>query len=86
MMHDEAGLPQTFQKAHGEGVIHPWDIKADAEELYSGRCLGDFDFGLLRGVVRLSRNDSIAAIHWTLNLCCCGFWLGEEGVRPFQTA
>ncbi|KAK5711080.1 hypothetical protein LTR17_018580 [Elasticomyces elasticus] len=52
ILHDKDGLPQIFETRHAGGVVYPWDIKADAEELYNKWCLQDFETDLLRGIVR----------------------------------
>ncbi|KAK5726415.1 ubiquitin-like with PHD and RING finger domains 2 [Elasticomyces elasticus] len=52
ILHDKDGLPQIFDEKHSEGVKYPWDVVADAEELYNKWCLQDFDTDLLRGIVR----------------------------------
>ncbi|KAK0780012.1 hypothetical protein LTR91_012295 [Friedmanniomyces endolithicus] len=50
MLHNEDGLPQIFDEAFSNGLRFPWDVRADAEELYNKWCLQDFDTDLLRGI------------------------------------
>ncbi|TKA47688.1 hypothetical protein B0A54_02062 [Friedmanniomyces endolithicus] len=50
MLHNEDGLPQIFDEAFSNGLRFPWDVKADAEELYNKWCLQDFETDLLRGI------------------------------------
>ncbi|KYG47945.1 hypothetical protein M433DRAFT_462976 [Acidomyces richmondensis BFW] len=45
MLHDDDGLPQLFNKDY------PWDIRADAEELYNKWCQQIFETDLLRGII-----------------------------------
>ncbi|TKA77733.1 hypothetical protein B0A55_04177 [Friedmanniomyces simplex] len=52
MLHNKDGLPQIFDEEHSDGVAFPWDIKADAEEIYNKWCLEDFETDLLRGIIR----------------------------------
>ncbi|KAK5728717.1 hypothetical protein LTR15_001856 [Elasticomyces elasticus] len=52
ILHDQDGLPQIFDKKHSGDVKYPWDVVADAEELYNKWCLQDFETDLLRGIVR----------------------------------
>ncbi|KAK5678494.1 hypothetical protein LTS10_008938 [Elasticomyces elasticus] len=52
ILHDKDGLPQIFDEKHSEGVKYPWDVVADAEEMYNKWCLQDFETDLLRGIVR----------------------------------
>ncbi|KAK3620030.1 ubiquitin-like with PHD and RING finger domains 2 [Elasticomyces elasticus] len=52
ILHDQDGLPQIFDKKHSGDVVYPWDVVADAEELYNKWCLQDFETDLLRGIVR----------------------------------
>lgn len=50
MLHNIGGLPSLFDAQHNGGVSWPWDIKADAEELYNKWCRKIFVTDLLRGV------------------------------------
>ncbi|KAK1064035.1 hypothetical protein LTR12_015176 [Friedmanniomyces endolithicus] len=50
MLHNEDGLPQIFDEAFSNGLRFPWDVRADAEELYNKWCLQDFETDLLRGI------------------------------------
>ncbi|KAK0944960.1 hypothetical protein LTR29_003551 [Friedmanniomyces endolithicus] len=50
MLHNEDGLPQIFDQAFSNGSPFPWDVRADAEELYNKWCLQDFETDLLRGI------------------------------------
>lgn len=52
MLHSEDGLPQIFDPAFSGAVPWPWDVKADAEELYNKWYHGDFDTDIYRGIVR----------------------------------
>ncbi|KAK3073985.1 hypothetical protein LTR53_003932 [Teratosphaeriaceae sp. CCFEE 6253] len=52
MLHDQDGLPQIFDQRFGDGVSFPWDLRADAEELYNKWCERDFETDLLRGIIR----------------------------------
>ncbi|KAK1060292.1 hypothetical protein LTR33_012954 [Friedmanniomyces endolithicus] len=52
MLHNEDGLPQIFDGKFSNGVTFPWDVMADAEELYNKWCLQDFETDLLRGIKR----------------------------------
>lgn len=45
MLHNDDGLPQLFNKDY------PWDIRADAEELYNKWCQQVFETDLLRGII-----------------------------------
>ena len=38
MLHDEGGLPQLFDIRYSKGVEWPYDVKADAQELYNKVC------------------------------------------------
>lgn len=51
MLHDADGLPRLFDPAHNQGIAWPYDIKADAEELYNKWCRGVFETDLLRGII-----------------------------------
>ncbi|OJD34429.1 sra-ydg domain-containing protein [Diplodia corticola] len=46
MLHDDSGLPQLFDMAF------PWDIRADALELYNRWALRVFSIDLLRGIIK----------------------------------
>lgn len=50
MLDNESGLPQIFDKAYAAGVQWPYDIKADAEELYNKWSRRDFDVDIMRGI------------------------------------
>ncbi|KAK7540150.1 hypothetical protein IWX49DRAFT_203079 [Phyllosticta citricarpa] len=52
MLHVETGLPQLFESEYSKGVDYPWDIQADAFELYNRWCLRIFSTDLLRGIVK----------------------------------
>lgn len=52
MLHNEDGLPQIFDQAFSGGVNWPWDVRADAEELYNKWYHGEFDTDTYRGIVR----------------------------------
>ncbi|KAL1617309.1 hypothetical protein SLS54_007862 [Diplodia seriata] len=47
MLHNDSGLPQLF-----DGMVFPWDIRADALELYKRWALRVFSTDLLRGIVK----------------------------------
>ena len=51
MLHNEDGLPQLFDTKFSGGVHWPWDIRADAEELYNKWCARIFEIDLLRGII-----------------------------------
>ncbi|KAF2454745.1 PUA-like domain-containing protein [Lineolata rhizophorae] len=48
MLHNDGGLKRLISPAPGIHV--PWDIRADAEELYHKWAMEDFDTDLLRGI------------------------------------
>lgn len=48
MLHDDSGIPQLFD---GE-IAFPWDIQADARELYNRWALSVFSVDLLRGIIK----------------------------------
>ncbi|TKA81906.1 hypothetical protein B0A49_00139 [Cryomyces minteri] len=50
LLFNDDGLPQLFDDAFSNGVQYPWDIKADAQELYQKWACQDFDTNLLRGI------------------------------------
>ncbi|KAK8180812.1 PUA-like domain-containing protein [Phyllosticta citribraziliensis] len=52
MLHEDTGLPQLFAAEYSKGVDYPWDIQADALELYNRWCLQIFSTDLLRGIVK----------------------------------
>ena len=51
MLDNEYGLPQIFHQSHRGEVEWPWDVQADAEELYKKWCRGIFETDLLRGII-----------------------------------
>ncbi|KAF2170153.1 hypothetical protein M409DRAFT_51907 [Zasmidium cellare ATCC 36951] len=50
ILDNENGLPQIFDGKYDRGVSWPFDIKADAEELYNKWCREDFETDLMRGI------------------------------------
>ncbi|KAM0720166.1 hypothetical protein Q7P37_004302 [Cladosporium fusiforme] len=54
MLHEATGLPVLF-----DSVEVPWDIKADAEELYNKWSTGEFETDIYRGITRgkMGRKD-----------------------------
>lgn len=50
MLHDSDGLPQLFDSAYTNGVEWPFDIRADAIELYNKWCRKIFETDLFRGI------------------------------------
>ena len=50
MLDDEYGLPRLFDASQASGVQWPFDIKADAEELYNKWCRRIFEPDLMRGL------------------------------------
>lgn len=50
MLDNESGLPQLFDKNFAKSVDWPYDIKADAEELYNKWCRQDFATDIMRGI------------------------------------
>jgi hypothetical protein len=52
MLDNASGLPQLFDTAFMKGIPYPYDIRADAEELYNKWCTGQFETDLLRGIIR----------------------------------
>lgn len=53
VLDDNVGLPQIFND--GGGVQYPWDIKDDAQMLYTRWMQGLLDPGLLRGIESVRR-------------------------------
>jgi hypothetical protein len=51
MLHDADGLPQIFDQVHSNGVQWPFDIQADAKELYNKWCRKDFGTDIMRGIL-----------------------------------
>ncbi|EGP87780.1 uncharacterized protein MYCGRDRAFT_92250 [Zymoseptoria tritici IPO323] len=51
MLHNEDGLPQLFDVRYSNGVDYPFDIRADAEELYNKWSRQIFETDLLRGII-----------------------------------
>lgn len=51
MLHNDRGLPQLFDERYSSGVDWPFDIKADAKELYHKWCNRVFETDLLRGII-----------------------------------
>ena len=50
MLHNEDGLPQMFDPQYNGGVVWPFDIRADAKELYNKWCRHIFETDILRGI------------------------------------
>nr|POE52289.1 isoform 2 of e3 ubiquitin-protein ligase orthrus 2 [Quercus suber] len=50
MLSDENGLPQMFDRAQSGNVNWPFDIQADALELYTKWSRQDFDTDIMRGI------------------------------------
>ncbi|KAK5113979.1 hypothetical protein LTR62_003102 [Meristemomyces frigidus] len=50
-LHDDTGLPQIFDRRFTDGVKFPWDVQADAEELYNKWSRKIFETNLLRGII-----------------------------------
>ncbi|KAK4555770.1 hypothetical protein LTR86_006990 [Recurvomyces mirabilis] len=50
-LHDEDGLPQLFDASFMGSIEVPWDVQADAEELYNKWCRQIFETDLLRGII-----------------------------------
>lgn len=50
MLHNEDGLPQIFDAQFNGGVNWPFDIRADARELYNKWCRRVFETDILRGI------------------------------------
>ncbi|EME82997.1 uncharacterized protein MYCFIDRAFT_215158 [Pseudocercospora fijiensis CIRAD86] len=50
MLHNNDGLPQIFDHRYDDKVPWPYDVKADAEELYNKWCARTFEIDLLRGI------------------------------------
>ncbi|KXT16213.1 hypothetical protein AC579_6948 [Pseudocercospora musae] len=50
MLHNNDGLPQIFDHRYDDKVVWPYDLKADAEELYNKWCARTFEIDLLRGI------------------------------------
>ena len=51
MLHDADGLPSIFDQRYSNGVQWPFDIKADAMELYNKWCRKDFGTDIMRGII-----------------------------------
>ncbi|KAK6442340.1 hypothetical protein LTR95_001416 [Oleoguttula sp. CCFEE 5521] len=58
ILHNDDGLPQLFEPSFTGGVIWPFDIKSDAEELYNKWCEQIFEINLYRGI-KLGSPDTI---------------------------
>ena len=52
LLDNRTGLPKIFNPKYSEGVMYPWDIRADAEQLHSRWVMQVFDTDLLRGIVQ----------------------------------
>ncbi|KAF2808173.1 uncharacterized protein BDZ99DRAFT_464069 [Mytilinidion resinicola] len=52
MLENRTGLPRIFDPKFTEGVDYPWDLKADAEQLYTRWCREIFSIDILRGIKR----------------------------------
>ncbi|KAK3674145.1 ubiquitin-like with PHD and RING finger domains 2 [Recurvomyces mirabilis] len=50
-LHDVDGLPQLFDASFMGSIKVPWDVQADAEELYNKWCRQIFETDLLRGII-----------------------------------
>lgn len=50
MLHDDSGIPQLFDDK--SEIAFPWDIQADALELYNRWALRVFSVDLLRGIIK----------------------------------
>ena len=50
MLHDDSGLPQIFERRYSNGIDWPFDIRADAKELYNKWCRRIFETDILRGI------------------------------------
>lgn len=50
MLHNTSGLPQIFDDRYNSGVPWPFDIKADANELYNKWCKKIFETDMMRGI------------------------------------
>ncbi|KAF9635753.1 SRA-YDG domain-containing protein [Lasiodiplodia theobromae] len=50
MLHDDSGIPQLFDDK--SEIVFPWDIQADALELYNRWALRVFSVDLLRGIIK----------------------------------
>lgn len=55
MLSNTDGLPQMFDPEQTGGVDWPYDIRADAEEIYNKWCRQVFETDILRGILRLSK-------------------------------
>lgn len=51
LLDEDVGLPQLFDTRLSGTVEFPWDIRADAHEIYRKWVLGDFDDNLLKGLL-----------------------------------
>jgi hypothetical protein len=52
MLDNRIGLPRIFDSDFSRNVEYPWDIKADAKQLYNRWWLGVLSVDLLRGIKR----------------------------------
>ena len=52
LLDNRIGLPKIFNPKYSEGVVYPWDVRADAEQLHSRWVMQVFDTDLLRGIVQ----------------------------------
>ena len=67
MLHTEAGLPQIFDERYSDGVTWPFDIRADAKELYTKWSRKDFGTDIMRGIklaINGNGGDSIDPAYW----------------------
>ncbi|KAF2721379.1 hypothetical protein K431DRAFT_284976 [Polychaeton citri CBS 116435] len=51
MLHNEDGLPKLFNSSLNDNIEFPYDIRADAEELYNKWCSRIFSTDIMRGIV-----------------------------------
>ena len=52
LLDNRIGLPKIFNPKYSEGVVYPWDVRADAEQLHSRWVMQVLDTDLLRGIVQ----------------------------------
>lgn len=64
ILSEKAGLPLIFDTSLSTAVTYPWDIRADAQEIYNKWARGDFDINILRGItIKKIGNRSTDSIH-----------------------
>lgn len=75
LLSDETGLPTIFDPEHSQGMVWPWDVAADAKEVYNNWISHKFHVDLLEGIdapIKVAKAGNLArktinrATHWRI--------------------